>query len=57
MQTVSSLFLFPVVIFPMALVPEENGEAQICCGAAGTVVATATVRMEDLIDHCLEGRR
>lgn len=45
------------VIFPMALVPEENGEAKIYYGAADTVVAMATVRMEDLIDHCLEGRR
>lgn len=52
MQTVSSPFLLPLMIFPMAMVPEENGAAKICYGVTDAVVAMATVRIEDLIDHC-----
>lgn len=43
------------VIFPTALVPEENGEVKIYYGAADTVMALATAQLDDLVRHCLEG--
>ncbi|HLN46599.1 MAG TPA: glycoside hydrolase family 130 protein [Candidatus Sulfotelmatobacter sp.] len=44
------------VIFPTALVPEENGLAKIYYGAADTVLALAFAKTSDLIQHCLNGR-
>ncbi len=40
------------VIFPCGLIVEDDGEAKIYYGAADTVVALATARVEDLIAAC-----
>ena len=40
------------VIFPCGLVLEEDGEVRIYYGAADTVVALATARLEDLLELC-----
>jgi beta-1,4-mannooligosaccharide/beta-1,4-mannosyl-N-acetylglucosamine phosphorylase len=40
------------VVFPGALVPEDDGTAKIYYGAADQSVALATARLSDLIDLC-----
>jgi beta-1,4-mannooligosaccharide/beta-1,4-mannosyl-N-acetylglucosamine phosphorylase len=40
------------VIFPCGLIVEDDGEAKIYYGAADTVVALATARIDDLIALC-----
>ena len=40
------------VVFPCGLIVEDDGEAKIYYGAADTVVALATARVEDLIAAC-----
>jgi beta-1,4-mannooligosaccharide/beta-1,4-mannosyl-N-acetylglucosamine phosphorylase len=40
------------VIFPCGLVVENSGEAKIYYGAADTVVALATAKLDDLLDLC-----
>ena len=40
------------VIFPCWLVVENSGEAKIYYGAADTVVALATAKLDDLLDLC-----
>jgi beta-1,4-mannooligosaccharide/beta-1,4-mannosyl-N-acetylglucosamine phosphorylase len=44
------------VVFPTALVPEENGEAKIYYGAADTFLCLATARIEELVAFCLTYR-
>jgi len=41
------------VVFPGALIPEDDGTAKIYYGAADQCVALATARLDDLIDLCL----
>jgi beta-1,4-mannooligosaccharide/beta-1,4-mannosyl-N-acetylglucosamine phosphorylase len=40
-------------IFPCGLALEDDGEAKLYSGAADTVVALATARVEDLVSLCL----
>jgi beta-1,4-mannooligosaccharide/beta-1,4-mannosyl-N-acetylglucosamine phosphorylase len=40
------------VVFPCGLIVEDDGEAKIYYGAADTVVALATARVDDLIALC-----
>lgn len=40
------------VIFPTALLREDNGIARIYYGAADTVLCLATAKVEDLVDFC-----
>jgi beta-1,4-mannooligosaccharide/beta-1,4-mannosyl-N-acetylglucosamine phosphorylase len=40
------------VIFPCGLIAEPDGSVKIYYGAADTVVALATARLEDLVDLC-----
>ena len=40
------------VIFPCGLILEDDGEVKIYYGAADTVVALATARLEDLLELC-----
>jgi beta-1,4-mannooligosaccharide/beta-1,4-mannosyl-N-acetylglucosamine phosphorylase len=41
------------VIFPTAAVLEDDGEVKIWYGAADTVMALATARVEELVKLCL----
>ena len=42
----------PNVVFPGAVVPEEDGTVKIYYGAADYVQCLATAKMQDLIDAC-----
>ena len=44
------------VIFPTAAILEADGTVKIYYGAADTVTALATAKVDDLIDACLAGR-
>lgn len=40
------------VLFPTAMVPEENGEVKIYYGSADTVICLATASINDLLELC-----